>query len=154
VNALIRADGRIQAFEYMLHRMLKRHLDARFAHGSSLRKEKYGANVAEENLAPVLGLLIRHGRHADPAAAFRVACRMGGWTCEARREWLDRDDWTRLDAALDRLACVRPAIKQRVMRACLAGALADGRVREGEYALLRAVADALNVPMPPLDVAA
>ena len=57
-----------------------------------------------------------------------------------------------IDAALNRLALAVPNTKKNLLeaRARLVGA--DGVIRESEAELLRAIADTLDCPMPPLGV--
>jgi hypothetical protein len=52
--------------------------------------------------------------------------------------------------ALTRLAAVAAKPKGEVLRACVATVARDGVVSVGEAEILRAVADVLGCPMPPL----
>ena len=52
--------------------------------------------------------------------------------------------------ALTRLATVAAKPKEEVLRACVVTVGRDGMVTVGEAELLRAVADCLGCPMPPL----
>ena len=64
--------------------------------------------------------------------------------------WLEQEDgFEALSNALDRLNRVTPLLKRRLLRACGVCVSHDDQVtlREGE--LLRAIADALDCPMPP-----
>jgi hypothetical protein len=63
-------------------------------------------------------------------------------------------DGTRLDRALARLDEASPGLKSRVLAACAACVVADGRVAPDEAELLRAVAATLGCPVPPLEPAA
>ena len=62
----------------------------------------------------------------------------------------DRCGLADLDAALDRLARTSPTCLQRLLTACAACIAADHQVSQAEGELLRAIADALGCPMPPL----
>jgi len=55
-----------------------------------------------------------------------------------------------IDAALNRLQLAAPIIKKNVLEACAHVVGADGVILETEAELLRAVADTLDCPMPPL----
>ncbi len=148
VNALIRADKRLDAFEYMLHRLLKRHLDERYRKKKPAPPAIGSMQRLRGEAATVLAMMIAHGRHDQPAEVFRHAAELAGMKAEPPESW--DIEWKRLDHALNRLARATPDLKRRIMRGCIAAMLADGRVRVREYELLRAVADALDVPMPPL----
>ena len=54
-----------------------------------------------------------------------------------------------LDAALDRAARSLPAIKEKILDACVHVALADGTVTLEEGEMLRAVAHVMGCPVPP-----
>jgi hypothetical protein len=55
-----------------------------------------------------------------------------------------------LDQALDRLAASAPQVKSRVLDACATCIASDGRVTVAEGEMLRAIADSLDCPIPPL----
>ena len=55
-----------------------------------------------------------------------------------------------VDAALNDLAAASPGVKRRVLEGCAAAISADGQVTVAEGELLRAIADSLDCPMPPL----
>jgi hypothetical protein len=55
-----------------------------------------------------------------------------------------------LDDALSQLARTTPALKRQILEACVEYIAADGYVTLGEAELLRATADTLGCPMPPL----
>ena len=57
-----------------------------------------------------------------------------------------------LDAALNRLALAAPIIKKNLLTACAQVVGADGVILEAEAELLRAVAEVLDCPIPPLGV--
>jgi uncharacterized tellurite resistance protein B-like protein len=54
-----------------------------------------------------------------------------------------------LDRALARLSESVPQIKKNVLNACAETVVADGIIQEREAELLRAIADALDCPVPP-----
>jgi hypothetical protein len=59
-------------------------------------------------------------------------------------------DLAQIDKALDRLTQAAPAIKRRVLEACARVVEVDGELSLREAEILRAVADALDCPMPPV----
>jgi hypothetical protein len=60
-----------------------------------------------------------------------------------------RPDLEQVDAALNRLNLAVPQIKKNVLEACAQTVAADGVIQEMEAELLRAIADALDCPLPP-----
>ncbi len=57
-----------------------------------------------------------------------------------------------IDAALNRLSDAVPVIKKNLITACAQVVAADGVIVETEAELLRAIADTLDCPIPPLGV--
>ena len=55
-----------------------------------------------------------------------------------------------MDEAIRKLAAASPPVKQRVIDACAHAVASDGQVTVAEAELLRAVASAMDVPLPPL----
>lgn len=80
---------------------------------------------------------------STPARALGIA---GAWRPLPR----DRIRAATLEAALERLDAAAPAVKERLLAACAATALADRRVAAAEGEVVRAVAASLGVPVPPL----
>jgi hypothetical protein len=58
-------------------------------------------------------------------------------------------DLPQIDAALAHLNEAAPQIKKAVIQACAFTVAADGVIQEMEAELLRAIADALDCPIPP-----
>jgi hypothetical protein len=61
----------------------------------------------------------------------------------------DECDLSNIDAALERLSQAVPQIKKNLLGACAQTVAADGVIQQGEAELLRAIADALDCPIPP-----
>jgi Zn-dependent protease with chaperone function len=152
VLALTRADMQIDLFEYTLLRMLVRHLDPLFG----LAKP---ATVRHTHLPPVraqclalLATLARFGNAEESAAAAAFAKGMaalpelGAATLPPAGE----ASLEALDQALTVLATLAPRAKRQVVEACTACITADRAITVEEAELLRAITDALDVPLPPL----
>jgi uncharacterized tellurite resistance protein B-like protein len=56
----------------------------------------------------------------------------------------------KVDAALERLNQASPRIKKDLLNACAETVAADGVIEEREAELLRAIADTLDCPIPPM----
>jgi hypothetical protein len=91
---------------------------------------------------------------ARDEAGAQAALDAGAAALGVRGRWRplprDRARAARLDAALARLDGATPPLKARLLEACAAAALADGRVAAAEGEIVRAVAATLGVPVPPL----
>jgi len=60
-----------------------------------------------------------------------------------------RPDLEQVDAALNRLNLAVPRTRKNMLEACTQTVTADGVIQEMEAELLRAIADALDYPLPP-----
>jgi Zn-dependent protease with chaperone function len=157
VDELVRADARLSVFEYTLHRVLLRHLDPMFSRRPPVRV-KHGSVVALGEACSILlstlawvggGDEVAAGAFAAGAAALgRQTPR--GLSLRPRAECTFR----RLDDALAELETVAPPRLRELLVACAATVAHDGEVSGAEGELLRAVADALGCPVPPLVAAA
>ncbi len=151
-KSLAEADGRIDLFEYALHRMLLRHLDVRFGGAKPPRVEYYSLRALGTECSRVVSILA-HAGQAEPAAARRAFDAAAAELADTGAElaFLERSECglEKVDQALDRLARVAAPLQRRLLRAAVAAVALDGRVTEEEAELLRAVADGLGVPVPP-----
>jgi Zn-dependent protease with chaperone function/uncharacterized tellurite resistance protein B-like protein len=159
VDELVRADQRLSLFEWSLHRVLLRHLDPWFAAKKSApRATVYGLRQLGEPLAQLLSTLAHAGSNEPDAAAAAFAAGVAALGAQAPPSLalLPREACTfrRLDAALATLEGVAPPRLRELLTACAATVASDGTVEGAEGELLRAIADALGCPVPPLVVAA
>ncbi len=153
VRGLIDADGRIDLWEFTLHKVLLRHLATHFDGPADRGVRFHRIQALLPDCQVVLSCLARVG-HPDLAeveAAFRagmVTLPTDGYP----RPLLDRSaaGLAPVDRALDRLAQSTPGCKRAVLRACAETACHDGVVQPREAELLRAIADSVDCPLPPL----
>jgi Zn-dependent protease with chaperone function len=153
VQKLIAADRNVTLFEYTLHRALLRYLDAHFLKLRPPATQYYSLKQLQQPCAVVLSALAYLGQRDDGAAA----AAFGAGTAElasmdAKPALAGRAACgvQAVHEALGRLATVAAKPKEEVLRACVATVARDGIVTVGEAELLRAVADGLGCPMPPL----
>lgn len=153
VEGLVRADRRLSLFEYALHRVLLRHLDPWFAPRKGPPVAVYSLQRLGEPCAVLLSALAHVG-HDDPAAAAAAfaaaAAALAGQAGELALLPPGEVTFRRLDEALQRLEGVHPRRRRDLLSACAATVAHDRTVTVREGELLRAVADALDCPLPPL----
>lgn len=158
VRLLVAADRKVSLFEYALQRHLIAHLAVQFGGAASAPTVAY---TTPEPLVDAVGVVLSGLAHAgtdsrdEAVRAFRAGVEALGWraaspTLQGEGEiGIDR-----LDAALKALALASPALKKPILEACATCIAVDGRITLEEGEMLRAVADALGCPMPPLGAAA
>ncbi|MDQ7011177.1 MAG: M48 family metallopeptidase [Mariprofundaceae bacterium] len=153
MTALIKSDHKISLFEYSLHRILLRHLHRTFISAAPEPVRYRSLTPLLEDCACLLAMLMRFGGHVDAEGVFSgvFAEMSGGYVPAMPDEKSCR--LAQVDHALRRLAQAAPDVRRRLLRACIQCVLADGRVVVKEVEMLRAIAEALDAPMPPLLVA-
>ena len=152
VDALIRADEEIDLFEFTLQHLFFRHLDRYFGAPARGEVRFLRAAAVSAEISTVLSLLARVGQSgADEARqAFERGTALLDRSLDLPMASPGRGDLGAVDAALDRLGFASPTLKRRVLAACLQCLAHDGRVEPREALLFRAVADALDCPVPPM----
>jgi Zn-dependent protease with chaperone function len=153
VDHLVEADRRIDLFEYALRRMLLRHLAPQFGKFAPPKVVHVTVPPLVQPTAILLSALARADRseNSDPPRSFRSGIEALQWPL-AHVEILppESSGLKAVDGALKVLEAAAPRLKKRVLEACAACIGANGLVTTEEGELLRAVADALDCPMPPL----
>lgn len=154
LKLLIQADREITLFEYILFTVVTEYLD-----------EAVDGKVSEHGECRDLKRLI------DPASNLFVALAIFGnadrerareaYTAAVRRcgiaekHWREIDNETDiaikdLDRALRAFADVDPMIKQKIIEACVTCVQVDEEIAVEERLILRAIADTMDCPLPPL----
>ena len=151
VGALIAADKKVDLKEWILQHFLIRQLDEHF--GLRQRpKAKYSYLGAVKREAEILLSLLAHTEHPDAAEAeqaFKAGIAAAGTTALkfVPREQLTLDN---MNEAVDKLAELKPLLKPRILKACAACIMYDGKATIIGQELLRTMASCLDSPMPPL----
>lgn len=152
VRSLVEADCEIDLFEYTVTKALMRHLEPRFKPADRSIIQFYSIKPLLSDCSVLLSALA-HSGHADEAEAAKAFAagiphlRHGVTSLEM----LQAPDCGLgpLDSALGRMAQAVPQIKKNLLDACAHTVAADGVVHANEAELLRAIADALDCPIPP-----
>jgi Zn-dependent protease with chaperone function len=148
VERLVAADGLLHPFEFALvHTLARRLAGTERARGWTGRSSLPG--LAEE-VEVVLSAVARAGGEAGAENAFRAGvARLPPPARGIRLRAAAEVDLARVDAALTALEDTTPAARRVLLEACAAAAGHDGVLHRAEAELLRAVAEALDAPMPP-----
>ena len=152
VRELIQADNQVSLYEYAMHRLILRHLAPHFGYNPTKPAASRSAGPPIEPVRHVLGTLahIGNARTSDAAHAFALGIQALGWSGVDPSLPPPNLDLQALDRALNELDAVAPPLKRQILGACAACVGADGRVTLEEGELLRAIADAMGCPVPPL----
>jgi Zn-dependent protease with chaperone function len=153
LRQVIESDHKIELFEFVLQKIVLRHLEPHF---TAVRKpvvQFYSVKVLVPDATVLLSALAYLGADSAAAAASAFsrgaqAFATGGSQAFALLPAADCG-LRQVDAALNRFAQSAPQIKKNLLGACAQTVAADGVIREREAEMLRAVADALDCPLPP-----
>ena len=150
------SDGKIELFEFVLQKIILRHLASKFGDAPPTAVQFYTLKQLVPDCAVILSALANVG--SNDANEIQKAFAAGAPYLRAPNnvplELLSPENCgvEQLDAALNRLALAVPIIKKNLIEAAARVVGADGVILEAEAELLRAIADTLDCPMPPLGV--
>jgi hypothetical protein len=149
---LIESDGKIELFEFVLQKIVRRHLASQSGEIRPTSIQYHTLKPLVPDCSVVLSALANVS--SSDAAEIEKASRAGASHLGAKAEGLqllsrEKSGLEQLDTALDRLALVAPQIKKNLLEACVQVVGADGLIQEREAELLRAIADTLDCPIPP-----
>jgi hypothetical protein len=150
---LINSDGKVELFEFVLQKIVFRHLDSQFIKAQKPLIQYYSVKPLAPDCSIILSALADIS--SNDASAVQKAFDAGAPYLRAPDDsdlqLLPREQCgvNQIDASLNRLAMAAPVIKKNLLDACIHVIGADGVILETEAELLRAVADTLDCPMPP-----
>ena len=157
VQKLVEGDGEIDLFEYVLQKVVLRHLEPYFLQARKPVIQYYSLKPLAGDCAVLLSALAYLGQD-EPGKidyAFQQGAQMLCYAAQIEHRLLPESECelAQVDDALNRLCQAVPQIKKNVLNACAQTVAADGVIQEMEAELLRAIADTLDCPMPPFILA-
>ncbi|MGJ8634958.1 MAG: M48 family metalloprotease, partial [Luteolibacter sp.] len=145
-QALIEADGEVNLFEFMLQKVIERHVSIGLGLKGVPKMIYRNLGMLEEEVADLLGgfSALAGGERALTRAAAEYREHTG-------KELIVRPAGLGdVAAALLKMDASTPLVKQQILRLCGLVVMDDGVVLDVELELLRATADAIGAPIPPL----
>ena len=156
VRELAAADRQLSLFELALEKALLRHLAPHFGEAKAARADTYSLNGRVAECSRLLSALARaaHAEEPQVVAAFAAgAARLAARGVELRLCAPEELTAGNLEAAFDALDRVALPWKRALLEAAELVAAHDARLDPAEAELLRAIADALGIPVPPVAAA-
>jgi Zn-dependent protease with chaperone function len=153
---LIGSDGQVEVFEFVVQKIVLRNLASQFGHTRRATVQFYTLKPLVPDCAVILSALAHVG--SSDAGEIQKAFAAGAPFLHAPADVpltllpADQCGVEPLDAALNRLLQAVPVIKKNLLEASARVVGADGVILEAEAELLRAIADTLDCPIPPLGV--
>ncbi|MDX1528029.1 MAG: hypothetical protein R3337_05335, partial [Gammaproteobacteria bacterium] len=145
---LVRIDRKVTLFEFVLLILLKKQLRASSFKNEKTRYRRFGPVLPEIRI--LLTLMSRAGarnaRRAEEAYARAMASFSKVALSPANEAYCQLDA---MEGVLAKLSALSPLLKGSLISACADCVLHDGKITPEEAELLRAVAEALDCPIPP-----
>ncbi|UCD66351.1 MAG: M48 family metallopeptidase [Deltaproteobacteria bacterium] len=151
INSLVRSDSRRSLFEFTLQHVIVRRLERNFVTPQRSVKEIDTINDVAEEISCILSLLANIGHEDDEAAlAFSGAAATFG-DQGGILHYLAKKECRgiKLGNVLNRLAQLRPNVKQSLIRACFQCLVHDKQITMKEAEFFRLLVYALDTPLPP-----
>ena len=148
VIELIRADQRVDLFEWVMHRVLLKSLKPHFEGPVTASVRFRNLDAVSSQIAQMLSAIARAG--ATDRNEQQRAFSSGAAAVELELQFDATDDpnFLRLNDALRDLRALHPLAKPRLIKGCAACALTDGATTH-ERALLIGISATLDCPLPP-----
>lgn len=150
IKELIYTDEKVSLFEYTLEKVLFRHLEVNY---KNHKEEK----IIYHNLKPLateLSILLSALSHAgkkDSKKAFQSALKPIE-KISPKLTLIDEDglSFGKIDESLNRLAQSAGPVKKHFLHAAISCITSDEHIRIAEMEMLRAMADTIDCPLPPM----
>jgi Zn-dependent protease with chaperone function len=150
---VIRAGGRGRIFDLAVMRVLARRLAGASAQGPAGTGGIPSLRPLRDDVEVLLSAVARAGAAEDETIAraqFEAGCRLLPRDLALRLLPPAETRLANVDSALSRLEAAAPVLRRRVLEACIGTITADGILVAEEIELVRAAAEALDLPMPPV----
>lgn len=149
----VAADQQVSVFEYALLGIIERRLTARFSKTRQPIVQYYALKPLIPDAVILLGVLARFGNEEDPDQAsevFKAGVKTLDASLDATLPPASECSLSAFDRALNHWRQAAMPLRKRLLQAGVVCVTANHRVTVDEGNLLRTVADAFDVPVPPL----
>jgi len=153
VHEIIISDKSVNLNEWILQRFLMQQLDQYFGFRKPPKARHASLDAVKNEVESILSL-IAYVEHRDDDGA-RIAFQSGAReTGVDKLEMLPRKNFKleSLNQSLDSLMQLKPLVKPRLLKACVAIILQDGKTTTRGIELVRTISSCLDCPMPPIPI--
>ncbi len=152
VDWLTAADQEVDLFEYALKALIKRRLEPVFGVVNKVPIQFYDLAPLTGDACRLMSCIAYWGADLmdDAARAFNAGVDKMGLGPQQIAA-LDQCGLDMIDKAIKKLNQSSPAIKKRVVQGCVECIAVDGKITVDEAELVRAIADGLDCPVPPIE---
>jgi len=149
VKALNEADGQTDVFEYLMAKIIAQHLWESLNPQRVKLSGKTSLKKVIGKAMDVIAVLALHGNEGKEAVAkaYRSGSLLLGADASVKMPVIE--DWSdALDSALSALDQLKPADKEKLIKALIATVMSDNNIAVTEMELLRVVCAVIHVPLP------
>ena len=155
ITALISMDSSVTLFEWVTIRVLTRHLEQRQGINNQPTTQYYALNKLSTEVSTLLSIIARTDTPTETEAAEAItlantALPSSNSTPIATLLPEDQCTLDALGSALSTLNTASPKLKRAILHAATLTAAHDRIITTTEAELIRAIADTLSIPVPPL----
>jgi hypothetical protein len=146
---LITADGHVDVFEWVIHRLLIKDLYSHFEGPSHTHGRVNRINKVSKDASKLLSILASHSHDEfqDQLDAYNAGAEALGINAPfSKQEYFD---YQRMNASLGNLRELKPLLKPQLLKACASTVMHDGELNVAEFALMQGIAATLDCPLPP-----
>ncbi len=152
ISRLVEIDGNITLFEYIMQRMVIKHISTALSPRRSSKTYYASIKPVLPSYATLTSILAYYGSTDLEKASFAFEMAKVRLGIKEPLKILPRSEanLSGLDRSLNILANASPPIKKQVLEAAVVCVTTDGSVTIEEAELLRCIADSLDCPVPPI----
>jgi len=151
---LVASDGKVDLFEFMLEKVVERHLDSHFLRTGFDKVRYHSIEVLRNESSVILSTLAGIGAadSGELEKAFDAAKEKFQKDTGSSLELLppEQCSLSAVDKALDEFNLASPLVKQQILRLCALIVTDDDRLTNKEAELVRAIGDAIGGNLPPM----
>lgn len=152
VEWLTAADREVDLFEYALRALIQRRLQPVFGTVNKVPIQFYDLKPLASDACHLMSCIAYWGADVmdDAARAFSAGVAKMG-IGERQISDVKQCGLDTVDKAIEKLNQSSPVIKKRVIQGCIECIALDGKITVSEAELVRAIADGLDCPIPPIE---
>jgi hypothetical protein len=144
---LISSDGQVNLFEFMLQRVVQRHLDVHFGQRVFPKIRYRDINDLQSEANVLLTTMAALGGQSQMKAAYDAAIAETEWSIQLLPP--EACGLKKIEDALEKFNAATPLVKKQLLRICGIAVMHDGVIESQEAELLRATADSIGCAVPP-----
>lgn len=150
VSELIASDNKLTLFEFALEKVILRHLERHFQKEKRRPTQFYSAAGLIPEFSVLLSALAHVGDKDSQDAFLAGLPNLPEIAPRLKLHPYSECSLEKIDQALNKLESASFPVKKQLLKAAISVIISDGKVATEEAELLRAVADTLDCPLPPL----